>query len=92
MMARQRKTQGRLFWKYVVLFVTLISGALLASGGLEIYFSYQESKTALVRIQSEKAAAAASTIQQFMQEFERQLGWTTHFPFVLESVRKVHEG
>ena len=85
MMVRQRKTRGRLFWKYVVLFVTLISGALLASGGLEIYFSYQENKTALVRIQSEKAAAAASTIQQFMQEFERQLGWTTHLPFVLDT-------
>ena len=85
MMVRQRKTRGRLFWKYVVLFVTLISGVLLASGGLEIYFSYQENKTALARIQSEKAAAAASTIQQFMQEFERQLGWTTHFPFVLDT-------
>ncbi|MCH7777356.1 MAG: HAMP domain-containing protein [Gemmatimonadetes bacterium] len=85
MMVRQRKTRGRLFWKYVVLFVALISGALLASGGLEIYFSYQENKTALARIQSEKAAAAASTIQQFMQEFERQLGWTTHLPFVLDT-------
>ena len=85
MMVRQRKTRGRLFWKYVVLFVTLISGALLASGGLEIYFSYQENKTALARIQSEIAAAAASTIQQFMQEFERQLGWTTHLPFVLDT-------
>lgn len=85
MMVRQRKTRGRLFWKYVVLFVALISGALLASGGLEIYFSYQENKTALARIQGEKAAAAASTIQQFMQEFERQLGWTTHLPFVLDT-------
>ena len=40
--------RGRLFRKYVVLFVALVSGALFASGALEIYFSYQENKVALV--------------------------------------------
>ena len=37
----------RLSHKYFVLFVTLVSGALLASGAQEIYFSYQESEAAL---------------------------------------------
>jgi signal transduction histidine kinase len=68
--------RGRLFWKYVVLFVTLVSGALLTSGLVEIYFSYQENKSALVRIQREKAEAAASKIEQFIKEIERQIGWT----------------
>ena len=73
-----RKPRGQLFRKYVVLFVTLVSGALLASGAIEIYFSYQENKEALVRIQREKALAAAARIEQFVKEIERQIGWTTH--------------
>lgn len=70
------KVRGHLFWKYVVLFVTLVSGALLTSGLVEIYFSYQENKSALIRIQREKAEAAASKIEQFINEIERQIGWT----------------
>ena len=45
--------------KFAVLFVALVTGALVASGLVEIYFSFQESKTALLRIQREKAEAAA---------------------------------
>ena len=71
------KPRGRLFRKYVVLFVSLVSGALVTSGLVEIYFSYQENKTALGRIQREKAQAAASKIEQFIKEIERQIGWTT---------------
>ncbi len=75
-MASLRKARGRLFRKYVLLFVTLVSGALLTSGLVEIYFSYQENKTALVRVQREKAQAAASRIEQFIKEIERQISWT----------------
>ncbi len=71
------KPRGRLFLKYVVLFVILVSGALVTSGLVEIYFSYQENKAALARIQREKAQAAASRIEQFIKEIERQVGWTT---------------
>ena len=49
-MASLRTPRGRLFRKYVLLFVTLVSGALLTSSLIEIYFSYQENKTALVRV------------------------------------------
>ncbi|MBI2996834.1 MAG: HAMP domain-containing protein, partial [Deltaproteobacteria bacterium] len=66
--------KGRLFRKYVVLFASLVSGALLASGLIEIYFSYQDHKTALVAVQREKAMAAASRIEQFIKEIERQVG------------------
>src|SRR5206468_1665727 len=64
----------RLSHKYFVLFVTLVSGALLASGAQEIYFSYQESKAALVSVQREKAIGAATRIEQFVREIERQMG------------------
>ena len=67
--------KGKLFRKYAVLFVTLVSGALLANGLLEIYFSFQENKAALANIQSEKALAAASKIEQFVNETELQISW-----------------
>jgi signal transduction histidine kinase/HAMP domain-containing protein len=75
------KLRGHLFWKYVVLFVVLVSAALLTSGLVEIYFSYKENKSALVNIQREKAAAAASQIDQFIREIEGQIGWTTQASF-----------
>ena len=69
--------RGSLFRKYAVLFVVLVSGALFTSGALEIYFSYQENKEALVTLQREKALGAAARIEQFVKEVERQIGWTT---------------
>ena len=69
--------RGSLFRKYAVLFVILVSGALFTSGALEIYFSYQENKEALVTLQREKALGAAARIEQFVKEVERQIGWTT---------------
>jgi signal transduction histidine kinase len=67
----------RLFWKYVVFFSLLVTVALLASGLIEIYFSYQESKDVLSALQREKAQAAAVRIESFITEIERQMGWVT---------------
>ena len=71
------KRRGKLFRKYVVLFVAVVTGALLANGIIEIYFSYLENKEALVALQQEKAQAAAARIETFVREIERQLGWVT---------------
>ncbi len=76
-MLSRGRPRGHLFRKYVVFVVSLVSGALLASGLTEIYFSFQENKTALVSIQREKAQAAASKIEQFIKEIERQVGWAS---------------
>ena len=54
------RPSGRLFRKYALLFVLLVSGALVTSGGLELWFSYWENRTALVRLQQEKAVGAAA--------------------------------
>ena len=75
--AAPRRPGGKLFRKYVLLFVALVGGTLLASGALEVWFSYQEHKAALARIQYEKALAAAARIEQFIDEITRQIGWTT---------------
>ena len=69
--------RGRLFRKYVLLIVGLVSLVLLLNSALDFWFSYDENKAALFRIQQEKAGAAAHRIEQFVDEIERQLGWTT---------------
>ena len=66
---------GRLFRKYLLLILTLVSGALLVSGGISVYFSYQEQKSALGDLQHEKAIAAASRIEQYIRQIEQQLAY-----------------
>src|SRR6516162_2686585 len=73
--------RSRLFIKYVILFVAVVSLALIANGAFDVYFSYQEQKASLVRIQREQAEAAAGKIGQFITEIERQVGWTTQLPW-----------
>ena len=51
----------------------LVCGALLASGAISLYASYQENKEALARLQKEKAVAAAARIEQFIKGIEQQL-------------------
>src|SRR5262252_1336958 len=77
-----QKLRGHLFPKYVVLLVILVSGALLTSGLVESYFSYQENQVTLARIQRQKAATAAAQIGQFIQDVERQMGWTLKPPWI----------
>jgi signal transduction histidine kinase/HAMP domain-containing protein/putative methionine-R-sulfoxide reductase with GAF domain len=66
---------GRLFRKYFVLILALVCGALVASGGTSLYFSYQESKAAIAALQQEKAATAATHIEQFVRRVEQQLAF-----------------
>ena len=79
--SRDAKVRGRLFRKYVGLFVAVVCVALFANGVFEIWFSYQEHKAALIRIQREQAEAAAAKIGQFVKEIEGQLGWTVQLPW-----------
>jgi hypothetical protein len=70
-----------LFLKYAIPLVILVSGALIVSGLVGIYFSYQENKAALARVQHEKALAAAIRIDQFVRELEHQLAWVAQTPW-----------
>src|SRR5438105_11523171 len=71
----RRTSRGRLFRKYLILILSLVTIALLASGGITVYFSYQENKSALASLQHEKALAAASRIEQYIQRIEQQLAY-----------------
>jgi signal transduction histidine kinase len=73
--------RGRLFRKYVALFLAVVCVALVTNGLSEIWFSYQEHKASLIRIQREQAEAAAAKIGQFIKEIESQVGWTTQLPW-----------
>ena len=57
--AGRRVHRGQLFRKYFLLILGLVCGALLISGGISLYFAYQENKEALASLQREKAVAAA---------------------------------
>ena len=87
------RPRGRLFRKYVVVLVVLVGGLLVGSGAFEMYFSYQEAQRGLLRLEREKALAAAERIEGFVREIERQLRATTHAasddPSVAPSARKV---
>jgi signal transduction histidine kinase len=74
----------RLFTKYFALIVVLVSGALIASSAIGLWFSYQESKAALTALQREKAVAAAYRIEQYIRSIEHEIGWTM--------LPRVHEG
>src|SRR5262249_9661916 len=76
--ATVRRPRGRLFRKYVLIFIGLVAAALLVNTGFDFWFGYQENKAALIRVQQEKADAAAQRIEEFVESIERQIGWTTH--------------
>ena len=67
--------RGRLFRKYFVTILALVSGALLASSGISLYFAYQENKAALASLQKEKAIGAAVRIETFIRQIEQQLSF-----------------
>jgi hypothetical protein len=59
--------RSRLFFKYTFLFVTVVVLALVASGGFEVRFSYQEHKNSLIGIQ-EQQATTPDCLQLGMEE------------------------
>ena len=78
-----RQPRHRLFSKYALIFVALVGAALLINSGFDFWFSYQENKAALVRVQQEKAESAAQRIAEFIEEIKSQIGWTTHAQWAL---------
>jgi two-component system NtrC family sensor kinase len=63
----------RLIWKYTAVVVTLVAAAIVCVGLTELYFSYQDSKKALTRVERDKASSAATSIEQLMQKILLEL-------------------
>ena len=83
-----REIRGRLFRKYVALFVAVVCAALVANGVFEIWFDVNEKKALLVRIQRQQAEAAALRISQFIKEIHGQLAWATQLPWSTENLEE----
>jgi signal transduction histidine kinase/CheY-like chemotaxis protein len=79
--AAQVQSRGRLFRKYVTLFAAVVAVALISNGAIETWFSYQEQRSLLMRMQRQQAETAAARIEQFIKEIENQLGWLTQLPW-----------
>lgn len=65
-----------LIGKYLAVLLGLVGGVLAASSAIELYFSYQETKAALVRLERTKVVAAARQIEQYFLSIQQQLRGT----------------
>ena len=73
--APHKAHRGRLFRKYLLLIMSLVSVGLLASGGISVYFAYRENTAALASLQHEKAIGASSRIEQYLRHVSQQLSY-----------------
>jgi signal transduction histidine kinase len=75
------RLRNRLFVKYVAIFVAVVWIALFFNGAFEVWFSYNEYKASLVRVQREQAESATTKIADFIKNIEDEIGWTTQLPW-----------
>jgi signal transduction histidine kinase len=92
------RARGRLMRDYFLVSVLLVGGGLIASGAIEIYYSFLESSENLADVQREVATGAAIKIERFIQEIHNTLkgatrsreiapkGLTDEFRFELEKL------
>ena len=71
--------RGRLVRHYFRVSVLLIAGGLIASGILEVYFRYQESREQIAFQQREAAGVAALKIQVFIHDIETAMNAATKY-------------
>jgi signal transduction histidine kinase/HAMP domain-containing protein len=75
--ASQHTGGGRLLRRTFVIALVLVSGGLLTSGAVELFFRYRESVQAIEALQREMAQGAAFKIQQFVRDIEKTLRAST---------------
>ena len=83
-----RSPSRGLFAKYVMSFVGLVVFVLAVNGALEIWISYNQTRTALIQAMSEKAEATAHRIEQSIADLERQVSWVTRASVVTVEQRR----
>ncbi|MCI0372512.1 MAG: ATP-binding protein [candidate division NC10 bacterium] len=68
---------GRLLRRTFGIALLLVSGGLIASGAVELFFRYRESVEAIGALQQEMAQGAAFKIQQFVRDIEKTMRVST---------------
>jgi two-component system, NtrC family, sensor kinase len=63
----------RLIWKYTAVVVTLVAAATISVGLTELYFSSQDIKRAVTRVEQDKASSASISIAQETRTLIREL-------------------
>src|SRR5712691_10377570 len=74
---------GRLLRRTFLIALVLVSGGLLTSGAVELFFRYRESVASIWVLQREMAQGAAFKIQQFVQDIEKTLRASTQTPDIV---------
>ncbi len=74
---------GRLLRRTFIIALVLVSGGLLTSGAVELFFRYRESVAGIWALQREMAQGAAFKIQQFVQDIEKTMRASTQTPDIV---------
>jgi signal transduction histidine kinase len=75
--AGESSSGSRLLRRTFAIALLLVSGGLLTSGIVELFFRHRESVEAITALQREMAQGAAFKIQQFVQDIEKTLRAST---------------
>jgi signal transduction histidine kinase/CheY-like chemotaxis protein len=78
-----RRSLGR---KYLLVLVTVVTLALIASGLVQLVFSFRDTQTELLNLESQQAQLAAVQTSQFLSEVETQMGWVVQPVFTADAV------
>ncbi len=77
------RSGGRLLRRTFLIALVLVSGGLLTSGAVELFFRYRESVAGIWALQREMAQGAAFKIQQFVQDIEKTMRASTQTPDIV---------
>lgn len=62
--------------RLTVAFLGPVTAVLLINGSISMWLAHREATESAVRVEQEKADAAAERVVQFVAELEQQIGWT----------------
>src|SRR5689334_5727890 len=79
----QRGRAGGLLRRTFIIALVLVSGGLITSSAIELFFRYRESVEAIWSLQREVARGMAFEIQQFVRDIERTLWAATQTPDIV---------
>ena len=78
-----RGASGRMLRRTFIIALILVSGGLITSGAIELYFRYRESIEGIGALQREMAQGVAFKIQQFVMDIEKTMRASTQAPEIV---------
>ena len=77
--------RGSLFRQYFLALFAAVAVPLLAAGGSQAWFGYQDQRARLNDLLGAEARTAAARIAHFIEEIGSQLAWMVHLPWTEEA-------